>query len=944
MEDLISLADTMQQASAYVGGGNNSEDSPSTYLQVVVVGTLPTAEGGATRFPVIVDLKQDQHVSDGEVRGKLGAKTNMQSSGEIRQAVQAEMKRWLPTSSKSQEETHLSIRSVSAPPLRVIDLPGLESRASDHDNMLMDHAANNDAFLLVVVPASQATDLNGARVLRIAQDLDREGTRTVGVITKLDEVSGDKDAVTAVVQLLTGLGPTQAQDFPWVVAIGQPTTAESAVGISESLEAAWKAEIDTLSSILRANGGRGLEPSIGRNGLMKVLARQMRQRMKERIPKLMSRGFDTKFLDNIEGGEGGGAKMVEKFVGALPGRFRGLPLDKLFAIENVKRVCTEADGYQPYLISPEKGLRLLVKKTLDLAKQPGLQCVDELVAVASGILDEYRSEARKMVNALVDMERVFIPPAHFIDAANRRAERMRKDEELQRKRDIDQRRTTTSSSSSDLSKAVSVVKQLLCDVQSGAAGEEPNKQGRMAAAMSSLRGKKDPPPPPPEPAKELAGFLWKVSSKNGWSKRWFALSDKTARLYYVKKPDEKAPRGVIPLEDCVVEDVVAPDDYPTIPASSDPLRGAQPQNAQTMQSLVFKLSNKVPYKTVVKVHHNLILRAENMQDKAQWVQRIRLLTKAGATQEAPPPEAAEKEAAPAAAAPVALKREEASQATVPMKRAPTDPEEDLKLMSQEVRQYVEVVLTNLSQNIPKAVVLSQVERAKEQMLTKLYTAVSTLPNHAVEELMTEDPESKAKREKANVQQEKLMQLRRALSLHEARASAEEANAATVTAAKENPLKEDWRVAFQTAGPRVSEPDAELTPAVPPPIPRKPRKSAPAPPADGPSENGGLPASGSSEKAEKTEKSKRSFFGLGSRGSKDKEEASAPPPAAPTSEAAAVNGTKSPLRSASPVRAAGNGSAGPEQAGGGPPMGPPMGRKPNRLPPPPPPGGAPVYRY
>lgn len=36
--------------------------------------------------------------------------------------------------------------------------------------------------------------------------------------------------------------------------------------------------------------------------------------------------------------QGGGAKMVEKFVGALPGRFRALGLDKMFNFENVKKV------------------------------------------------------------------------------------------------------------------------------------------------------------------------------------------------------------------------------------------------------------------------------------------------------------------------------------------------------------------------------------------------------------------------------------------------------------------------------------------------------------------------------------------------------------------------------------------------------------------------------
>lgn len=38
----------------------------------------------------------------------------------------------------------------------------------------------------------------------------------------------------------------------------------------------------------------------------------------------------------------------------------------------------EADGYQPYLLSPEKGLRALIKKAIEMAKEPTKSCVDEV--------------------------------------------------------------------------------------------------------------------------------------------------------------------------------------------------------------------------------------------------------------------------------------------------------------------------------------------------------------------------------------------------------------------------------------------------------------------------------------------------------------------------------------------------------------------------------------
>jgi len=42
------------------------------------------------------------------------------------------------------------------------------------------------------------------------------------------------------------------------------------------------------------------------------------------------------------------------------------------------QIVLEADGYQPYLISPEKGLRSLIKGVLELAKEPARLCVDEV--------------------------------------------------------------------------------------------------------------------------------------------------------------------------------------------------------------------------------------------------------------------------------------------------------------------------------------------------------------------------------------------------------------------------------------------------------------------------------------------------------------------------------------------------------------------------------------
>ena len=56
------------------------------------------------------------------------------------------------------------------------------------------------------------------------------------------------------------------------------------------------------------------------------------------------------------------------------------------------------------------------------------------------------------------------------------------------------------------------------------------------------------------------------------------------------------------------------------------------------------------------------------------------------------------------------------------------------------------------------------------------SARSALPDSQISSLLQEDVESKGKRERFRLQQEALLKLKRMLSLHEARASAEESNA------------------------------------------------------------------------------------------------------------------------------------------------------------------------
>lgn len=83
-------------------------------------------------------------------------------------------------------------------------------------------------------------------------------------------------------------GPPSTSDIPWVALIGQSVSIASAqsgnVGNDNSLETAWRAESESLKSILT----KAPQSKLGRLALVETLAQQIRNRMKVRLPNLLS--------------------------------------------------------------------------------------------------------------------------------------------------------------------------------------------------------------------------------------------------------------------------------------------------------------------------------------------------------------------------------------------------------------------------------------------------------------------------------------------------------------------------------------------------------------------------------------------------------------------------------------------------------------------------------
>ncbi|KAL3830344.1 hypothetical protein ACJIZ3_019146 [Penstemon smallii] len=860
IEELSQLSNSMRQASALLADEDVDETSSSkrtsTFLNVVALGNtgagksavlnslighpaLPTGEGGATRAPICVDLTMDSSLSSKSIMLQIDSKSQQVSASALRHSLQDRLSK---ISGKSRDEVYLKLRTSTAPPLKLIDLPGVEK--GNLDDSLSQYAEHSDAILLVIIPASQAPEVASAKAIRIAKELDGECTRTVGVISKIDQVSSEPKILAAVQALLLNQGPRSTSDIPWVALIGQSVSIASAqsgsVGADNSLETAWRAESESLKSILPG----APQSKLGRLALVETLAQQIRNRMKVRLPNLLSglqgksqtvqdellrlgeqmvnssegtralglelcREFEDKFLQHITTGEGGGWKIVASFEGNFPNRIKQLPLDRHFDINNVKRIVLEADGYQPYLISPEKGLRSLIKGVLELAKEPSRLCIDEVhrvlieivsaaanatpglgryppfkrevIAIATTALEGFKIEAKNMVVALVDMERAFVPPQHFIRLVQRRMDRQRREEELKGR-----------SSKKGLEAEQSILNRASSPQTGGQQG---------GGSLKSMKDNKSNPQDKDKDVQEAsglktagpegeitAGFLSKKSAKtNGWSKRWFVLNEKTGKLGYTKKQEERHFRGVITLEECNLEEVAEEEEAPS-KSSKD--KKANGPDAGKGPSLLFKITSRVQYKTVLKAHSAVVLKAESVADKIEWLNKLRnvISSKGGQVKsESGPP----------------MRQSLSDGSLDTMARRPADPEEELRWMAQEVRGYVEAVLNSLAANVPKAVVLCQVEKAKEDMLNKLYSSISSQSTARIEELLQEDQNVKRKRERYQKQSSLLSKLTRQLSIHDNRAAAASAYSngggaeSSPTAAGSSP-GDDWRSAFDSS--------------------------------------------------------------------------------------------------------------------------------------------------
>ncbi|KAJ9680425.1 hypothetical protein PVL29_019680 [Vitis rotundifolia] len=493
MESLIGLVNRIQRACTALGdygGGDNTFSSLWEALpSVAVVGGqssgkssvlesivgrdfLPRGSGIVTRRPLVLQLHKTESGQQEYAEFLHLPKRRFTDFALVRKEIQDETDRITGrTKQISNVPIHLSIYSPNVVNLTLIDLPGLtkvavegqpETIVEDIENMVRSYVEKPNCIILAISPANQ--DIATSDAIKLAREVDPSGERTFGVLTKLDLMDKGTNALDVIE------GRSYRLQQPWV---GIVNRSQADINKNVDMVLARRKEREYFAT--SPDYGH-LASKMGSEYLAKLLSKHLESVIRARIPSITSlinksidelesemdhlgrpiavdagaqlytilelcRAFDRIFKEHLDGGRPGGDRIYGVFDNQLPAALRKLPFDRHLSLQNVRKIVSEADGYQPHLIAPEQGYRRLIEGSLNYFRGPAEASVDavhfvlkelvrksigetqelkrfptlqaEIAAATGESLERFRDDSKKTVIRLVEMEASYLTVEFF---------------------------------------------------------------------------------------------------------------------------------------------------------------------------------------------------------------------------------------------------------------------------------------------------------------------------------------------------------------------------------------------------------------------------------------------------------------------------------------------------------------------------------------------------
>ncbi|NWX41638.1 DYN2 protein, partial [Steatornis caripensis] len=357
---------------------------------------------------------------------------------EVRQEIEAETDRVTGTNKGiSPVPINLRVYSPHVLNLTLIDLPGITKvpvgdQPQDIEyqikDMILQFISRESSLILAVTPANM--DLANSDALKMAKEVDPQGLRTIGVITKLDLMDEGTDARDVLENKLLPLRRGY---------IGVVNRSQKDIDGKKDIRAALAAE---RKFFLSHPAYRHMADRMGTPHLQKVLNQQLTNHIRETLPSLRSKlqsqllslekeveeyknfrpddptrktkallqmvqQFGVDFEKRIEGSGdqvdtlelSGGARINRIFHERFPFELVKMEFDEKdlrreisYAIKNIHGV-RQVTG----LFTPDLAFEAIVKKQVVKLKEPCLKCVD---LVIQELINTVRQCTSKVLNRL----------------------------------------------------------------------------------------------------------------------------------------------------------------------------------------------------------------------------------------------------------------------------------------------------------------------------------------------------------------------------------------------------------------------------------------------------------------------------------------------------------------------------------------------------------------
>ncbi|XP_016307073.1 dynamin-2 isoform X1 [Sinocyclocheilus anshuiensis] len=471
MEDLIPLINKLQDAFSSIGQscnldlpqiavvGGQSAGKSSVLENFVGRDFLPRGSGIVTRRPLILQLVNNK-AEYAEFLHCKGRK--FVDFDEVRQEIEAETDR-ITGSNKGISPIPINLRVYSPHVLNLtlIDLPGMTKVAVgdqppdiEHQirDMIMQFISRESCLILAVTPAN--TDLANSDALKVAKEVDPQGLRTIGVITKLDLMDEGTDARDILENKLLPLRRGY---------IGVVNRSQKDIDGRKDIRAALAAE---RKFFLSHPSYRHMAERMGTPHLQKALNQQLTNHIRDTLPGLRSKlqsqllslekeveeyknfrpddptrktkallqmvqQFGVDFEKCIEGSGdqvdtaelSGGARINRIFHERFPFELVKIVFDEKELRREISHAIKNVHGVRIGLFTPDLAFEAIVKKQIIKLKEPCLKCIDL-------VIQELINTVRQCTNKLGSYPRLREETERIVTTYVRERENKTKDQVL----------------------------------------------------------------------------------------------------------------------------------------------------------------------------------------------------------------------------------------------------------------------------------------------------------------------------------------------------------------------------------------------------------------------------------------------------------------------------------------------------------------------------------